>query len=125
MYCILIYESSYLWGDPESIAERYECKDMTAPDIHLSVTVSGEKPYQLSGKCEYHIYSYRYCYLNLETVENSNSCCKFQFFPNELRFCCRNYSSEETIWGNMVLNIHTNISWNYSCMEIQILYFHV
>ena len=41
-----------------------------------------------------------YSFLNLEIVENSNSCCKFQFFlPNKLNFCCRNYSREETIQG--------------------------
>jgi hypothetical protein len=37
--------------------------------------------------------------LNLEIVENSNNCNKFQFLPNKLIFCCGNYSREETIQG--------------------------
>ena len=40
-----------------------------------------------------------YSFLNLEIVENLNSCPKFQFLLNKPIFCCGNYSWEETIQG--------------------------
>ena len=52
-------------------------------------------------KWDYHIsansFGGNYSFLNLEIVENSSSCRKFQFLPDKMNFCCRKYSREETI----------------------------
>ena len=38
-------------------------------------------------------------FLNLEIVGNSNVATNFNLLPNELNFCCGNYSREDTIQG--------------------------
>ena len=58
---------------------------------------------------KYHIsansFSKNYSSLNLTIVGNMNSCGKFQFLPNKLIFCCRNYLREETIQGRKLYEI--------------------
>ena len=59
------------------------------------------------------IFHGKYSFLNLEIVENSKSCHKFQFFsPNILNFCCGNLSMKETIQG---CDLFAEIQKWYNC----------
>ena len=72
-----------------------------------------------SSTAEYHISSYsflwNYSFLNLKIEENSNSSCKFQFFPLYINWIfasetIQTYLSKETIWGNTINCYNKGIS---------------
>ena len=47
----------------------------------------------------------KYSFLNLEIVENSIVATNFNFLPNKLNICCRNYSREETFSWNVAFHL--------------------
>ena len=61
-----------------------------------NVTVKMLNEFKKAAGCRI---SGNYSFSNLEIVENLNSCQHFIFLHNQLIFCCRNYSREETIKG--------------------------
>ena len=65
-------------------------------------------------------------------LENLNSCSKFQFLPNKLIFCCRNYSRAETICENAVdrfllccWHIIRKVIWYVTKLRIFKIFFNV